>query len=186
MQLQRWLAKKKSPNSVFTFMMLDKQGGQLLSNPQIDLWLKYVDDFNLKSPNKVTSPISTLEMHYQDEMLSHIIIEAQKILNTKNIATILQGEQIQRWLSSKKSPYNVFELFQLVKASDKLLDSLQFVVWVKYVDKFNKQNPDNQYVHYGDDVLVKMVEVAKTHSDTKKIVTRLETERLWNEETYFF
>ncbi|KAG6611013.1 Multidrug resistance protein ABC Superfamily [Phytophthora cinnamomi] len=76
--------------------------------------------------------------HYGDEGVIRLLEAAKKVPTSEAIATRLQREQLQYWLSIRNEPDDVFNLFQLNKAEDKFLESPQFSAWAKYSDDFFK------------------------------------------------
>lgn len=66
---------------------------------------------------------------------------------------------------------------------DKLVDSLQFVLWFRYADEFIKKNPDYPNLlmptlmqHNCDDALLAMIEVAMKNPSTLTIAKKLHKE----------
>ncbi|GMF52818.1 unnamed protein product [Phytophthora fragariaefolia] len=66
-----WLKKGKVADDVFTKMKLNKISGEKLFQDQKFLgWVKYVDDFNAKNPDKATSMIPTLTKNFGDDVVA--------------------------------------------------------------------------------------------------------------------
>jgi hypothetical protein len=111
------------------------------------------------------------------------VIEKFKGLFTPPAATT---EIVQGWLKTSKLPSEAFVWLKLDKAGHKLLENGQFATWVKYVDRFNKQNPNEPTTviatlasHYSSQELTKILEAAKKVPGTTKLSTRLEGELRW-------
>ncbi|EGZ13816.1 hypothetical protein PHYSODRAFT_512196, partial [Phytophthora sojae] len=77
----------------------------------------------------------------------------------------------------------VFQKLGVFLAMDKLVDSLQFVLWFRYADEFIKKNPDYPNLlmptlmqHNCDDALLAMIEVAMKNPSTLTIAKKLHKE----------
>ncbi|OWZ12206.1 Avirulence (Avh) protein [Phytophthora megakarya] len=123
--------------------------------------------------------LGTLSSHYQDDVLSQMLIAAKKKPETKEMATTLQIEQLQTWLSKKTPADDVFALLQLNKADDKLFDSPQFALWSKYLDDLSGPNKETTMIatlstHYADEAMIKLINAAKDNPAMKGMATKLE------------
>ncbi|KAG6955565.1 hypothetical protein JG688_00011821 [Phytophthora aleatoria] len=143
---------------------------------------------NKANPKKQTSLIKTLTIHYGDEGLAKIIQAAKQIPSTASIAKRLQTEQLQRWITQGKSPDDVFALLKLDKAGQKVFTHPEVVTWAKYVDDFNKANPDKHVTlfstfaaRFNDETLVQMLIAAKKVPSTEKIAVQVQAvqTKLW-------
>ncbi|KAG4247681.1 hypothetical protein PC116_g4534 [Phytophthora cactorum] len=85
-------------------LQLHKSGNALLNNPQLSVWMGYMNLFNKVNPTKKTSMVAALTAHYGDQGLTRIIEAAKKVPTTSTMAKHLQTEQIQRWMADKKTP----------------------------------------------------------------------------------
>ncbi|OWY95875.1 Avirulence (Avh) protein, partial [Phytophthora megakarya] len=185
-QLQKWLNNDKSADAVFTRLHLHQAGKRLFSNPQFATWLQYADDLSAKHPTKDIPAIGTLSRQYDDKTLYKMIKVAKMAPTTKELATKLQAEQLQHWVSTRKSADDVFRLFKLDKAGRTIFSNPEFVTWTKYVDDLNAKHPEEptsmvptltKYFN-DDDTVFKMIETAKGVEETKNIATKVETEWL--------
>ncbi|KAF4146153.1 hypothetical protein GN958_ATG04628 [Phytophthora infestans] len=108
-KLQSWLNSEKPADTVFMRMHLHK-----------------ADDWVLQAPQFT---IPTLTRQLGDDKLYRVIKSAKMIPQTKNIATRLETELVQYWVTIRKDPDEVFRL--------------NFSEWVSYVDDVNAKNPEN-------------------------------------------
>ncbi|EGZ07993.1 hypothetical protein PHYSODRAFT_455930, partial [Phytophthora sojae] len=98
---QRWLSKNKSPADAFKLFGLQADDA-LLSNPALNSWVKYLDDFNTKNPNEKTTMLKTFKTYYGDEELYKLLKAAKEVDTTKKMATDLQTAQVAYWLATKQ------------------------------------------------------------------------------------
>lgn len=77
-----------SPASVFESLNLGTRN--VLTNPSLNTWVKYMDDFNARYPTEKTTMIDTITVQLGDEGLATILERAMKVANTKAFATKLQ------------------------------------------------------------------------------------------------
>ncbi|POM58413.1 RxLR effector family protein [Phytophthora palmivora] len=67
-QLQKWLKKSTSADTVFKRLDLTKAGDELFSNTQFARWIQYVDDLNGQTRKEAVSAISKLTSEYGDDL----------------------------------------------------------------------------------------------------------------------
>eukprot|EP00644_Phytophthora_capsici_P011623 jgi/Phyca11/123179/e_gw1.50.121.1 len=176
-QLQEWLRKGKTAESVFYRMNL--KTSQLFENPQFLRWLQYADD--LSASGKGTSAISILSNKYGDEKLYQMIRWAKEKLNTQDLGMRLQTEQLEHWVKVGKDPDEVFKLYYLNHAGGGILSSSQFNAWAKYVDDLSAKNEGATVSiiptlrkYYSDDNLIKIALAAKEVDETETMGMKLE------------
>ncbi|POM61755.1 RxLR effector family protein [Phytophthora palmivora] len=181
-QIQRLLAAKTSPVTVFKILMLDKAGKNLLDNPMFSTWAKYVDDLNMKTANKKTSLLSALKNHYNKEDLAKMVDAAKKTPGLEKKVERLEIEQ------TKDIPDELFKRLKLDKAGGHLLDHPGLNTWINFIKGYNKDNPKYQTTlistmvyHYGDKRVIQILNAAKDVKSTAIIAKRLQTElfQLW-------
>ncbi|OWZ01365.1 Avirulence (Avh) protein [Phytophthora megakarya] len=141
-QLQSWLKKGESSDTVFTRLQLSTAGDNLFDNPQFVRWIQYTDDLSAKMPKETVSAMSTLAARYDDDVLHKMIQAAKNVPSTRDLATKLKTEQMEHWVKVGKDPDDVFHLFKLDKTGDKLFSNPEFTAWAKYVDDFNTKHPE--------------------------------------------
>lgn len=180
-QMQRWMTM--APDEVFKALNLDTAAEKMFGSSPLNAWGKYAASFNAANPDKKTSLIGVLTTSYGDDGVVALLAAAKKVPGSEAVATRLQTEQIQRWLSNDKPPHEIFPLLQLDKAGDKLFASPQFSTWIKYVDDFGNKNIgtkprtiETMRYFYEDDVLAKMILTAEKNPSTKKMAQRADDE----------
>ncbi|KAK1944363.1 hypothetical protein P3T76_004275 [Phytophthora citrophthora] len=92
---------------------------RLFENPQFIRWLQYAGD--LSATGKGSSAISVLSTKYGDETLYAMIEWAKKQEGTKVLDTRLQTDQLQHWIRTRKDPDEVFRLYDLNFAGQRIL-----------------------------------------------------------------
>ncbi|POM68823.1 Hypothetical protein PHPALM_14961, partial [Phytophthora palmivora] len=174
-----------SDETVFVRLHLHQDGTWLLYNPRFATWVQYADDLSAKNPTKGISAISTLTTLYGDDALFKMIEAAKKVPSTETLATKLQTELMQHWVTTRKDPDDIFRLFNLDKVGKNIISNPQFTSWVKYVDDLNAKHPEEPTSMFStltkylrDDVLLKMTEDNKWYKQTKGIATKLESDWL--------
>ncbi|KAE9299420.1 hypothetical protein PF001_g15447 [Phytophthora fragariae] len=169
-------------------MRLNKVGTWLLYRPQFTNWLKYVDDLSAKNPAKGTSAFSTLTAQYGDAALYKMIEDAGDILRTKDLATKLQKELMQHWITTAKSPDDAFHAMNLGKIENNILSNREFTAWAKYADDFNAKYPEQPALmvpvprkYYSDGALFKMTDEMISGGEFKSVATKIQDElsQLW-------
>ncbi|KAE8963281.1 hypothetical protein PF005_g29778, partial [Phytophthora fragariae] len=182
-RLQKWLAEGKPADTVFARMRLDKKGNWLLYRPQFTDWLKYVDDLSAKNPTKGTSSFSTLTAHYGDDAPYKMIEDAVRYAGLKDLAMKLQKELMQYWITTAKSPDDVFHAMNLDKVKHTILRNPEFTAWAKYVDDFNAKYPEQPALmapalrkYYSDGALFKMTDEVISGRGSKSIATKIQDE----------
>nr|AMJ52088.1 RxLR128 [Phytophthora capsici] len=179
-QLQQWLNKGKTAESVFYRMNLENTlYTRVFKSPQFPRWLQYADD--LSASGKGSSAISILSTKYGDEKLYQMIGWAKKESSTKVLGTRLQTEQLEHWVKVGKDPEEVFKLYDLNYAGRRILSNSQFSAWMKYVDDLNAKN-EGAFVsiiptlrkYFSDDDLFKIALAAKRSGETEAMGTKLD------------
>ncbi|KAF4136453.1 hypothetical protein GN958_ATG14348 [Phytophthora infestans] len=167
-QMRFWKNSGVTADNVFKFYKLDKGVSNLLENPAMNVWIRYANDFN---PGPKTTLFEKLSKSYSDTTLSQILIAAQKSKKTEVLAADLQSQQIRVWLDRLEPPENVFKLLILDKGADGLLANPQMQTWIRYSEKYLRENPYSAKVtvigtltkYYSDTAMVTILKTARTH-----------------------
>ncbi|KAH7469378.1 RxLR effector protein PSR2 [Phytophthora ramorum] len=182
-QLEGWKTMGLSNNGVFKLLQLNRGVDNLLVNPNLSIWVKYMNYLGKNGHDDEAVMIKTFMAHYSDKALSQMLTTAKKVPDTKVVATKLQTELLGAWQTSKKTPEDVFKLLQLDKAVDGILTNPMLRTWMKYMDDFNLKNPDKEttviktfMTHYSDDTLAPMLMMAKKVPATNSIATKLQSQ----------
>ncbi|KAF4146174.1 hypothetical protein GN958_ATG04649 [Phytophthora infestans] len=129
---------------------------------------------------KGASAVSVLTTQYGDDVLYKMIQDAKRVPSMEGLASRLQREQLQFWITTRKDPTEVFRIFKLHTKGESMLSDSKFNAWVKYVDTLNVNNPEepkllistlSKYIFEGD-----LLTMAKSTEGANSIATKLETE----------
>ncbi|KAE9280002.1 hypothetical protein PR003_g28078, partial [Phytophthora rubi] len=188
--MQNWIATAKSPDDVFHAMSLDKVKHNILSNPEFTAWAKYVDDFNAKYPEQPASMAPALRKHFSDGALFKMTDEVISGRGSKSVATKIQDELIDLWLSGRKTPDDALVELGLGRTVDTLMESPLFNTWLKYSTAYSTKYPQEKSTvietlkrTFGDIKVARMLQKAKTTDATRSIAKQLESAQLemwWN------
>uniref|UniRef100_H3H3S2 RxLR effector PexRD54 WY domain-containing protein n=1 Tax=Phytophthora ramorum TaxID=164328 RepID=H3H3S2_PHYRM len=166
-QLQGWLKSGKSPDSAFVQMGLGNVEDNLMASPLFSTWVKYLDDFNAQYPAEKTA-------------LFHVLTKS-----TKAVATKLETQQMQVWLTSGKSSDDVFTLLKLDKTEKNFFGNPLYKTWSSYLNGFNNKNRGKEAnllktltTHYNDKPLIKILEEAKKSPHLESTASKLQTEKV--------
>ncbi|KAL3663842.1 hypothetical protein V7S43_011255 [Phytophthora oleae] len=161
-QIANWAALGKNPDDIFEVLKLNSAKSLLFDQPPVNTWLKFMDDFALKSSSAEFSAISTLRKYYSDATLAKMIIVASKSTKTSDAAKRVETELLRTWFNSMKSPTDVLRLLKLNKASQSSLSP----IWTKYVALFNKVDPK-----FKTEMLQEWVKKGLITDDTFRLLT---------------
>ncbi|OWZ07667.1 RxLR effector protein [Phytophthora megakarya] len=180
-QLKIWNNAQTQTDDVFKLLQLNRAGRSPFKSPEFSVWTKYLHD--IKAPYQDKIILSTLSSHYTDDVVSQMLISARKRPETEEMATKLQLEQLQVWTSKGTPTDDVYNFLQLNRAGDKLFDTPEFALWVKYLDDRVVTYKDKIVfstlsAHYSDDVLSQMIVAAKKIPSTENIATKLQADQL--------
>nr|7XVK_B Chain B, RxLR effector protein PSR2 [Phytophthora sojae] len=186
-QMRTWLAAKKTPDDMFLVFKLNKAGDDILSSPLLSAWTNYMKLSNKENPKAQTTLIATMTKHYGDSGVSQILAAARKSPATQSTAKRLEAEQVQLWLKKGRTPDDTFTLLSLDRAGDDLLASPQFNTWMKYINYYNKENPDEKttvlaklMTHFDDEELTPILVVARKVPSTESTAAKLQAEQFKN------
>ncbi|KAL4140099.1 hypothetical protein PRNP1_015174 [Phytophthora ramorum] len=184
-QLQGWLRSGKTPGNAFVQLGLGKVGDSLLASPLFSTWVKYLDDFNAQYSAKETTLFHVLTKRVKDEPLARVIAFGKTLDSTKAVATKLESQQMQVWLSSGKSSDDVFTLLKLDKAPDNFFDNPLYKTWSSYMSVYNNKHPGKETnlfktltTYYNDKRLIKILEEAKKFPNLESTASKLQAEKI--------
>ncbi|KAG2870292.1 hypothetical protein PC116_g30175 [Phytophthora cactorum] len=125
-RLEDWKLRNIPPLDVFEALQFKKH--DILMNPALTSWFKYLDDFNVRNPTEKLSLMETLSLglgdralaevleagpilsdpeNYADEALIEMLVAAKKDPTAETIAKNLELLLLTRWLREKKQPPTV-------------------------------------------------------------------------------
>ncbi|KAE8904702.1 hypothetical protein PF005_g25392 [Phytophthora fragariae] len=118
--------------------MYERPLDTLLENPLFNSWVKYVD---AKYPEMKATVIETLTRRYGVEDVVKMLSTAKKEDAIRTIATKLESELLEMWLSSGKSVKAVFKLLKLNDPTMVFVKNPLLKTWVPYMNVVVKENP---------------------------------------------
>ncbi|ETL35006.1 hypothetical protein L916_12821 [Phytophthora nicotianae] len=85
----------------------------------------------------------TLAGKYEDDALYRLIQQAKRNPETTSLATHLQGELTQYWITMKKDPGEIYRKFQLdeIQSKKDIFNKPEFAAWVNYADQLSVTYP---------------------------------------------
>ncbi|KAL3663754.1 hypothetical protein V7S43_011169 [Phytophthora oleae] len=182
-RIKTWLVKGTSTDDAFMKLGLNTAGSKIFEDPKLLTWAAYVTKVEKQNPEEII--LAKLSTQFTEGSLAKMIAGAKQASKTEGLATILQAQQRQVWLSTGKSSDGVFKLLQLDEAGTKLFKNQQFSTWTSFVDAFNRKNPSEEVSilakltkTYDDLALSKMLEAAKKVPKTKIIASKLQTQQI--------
>lgn len=94
-----------NPNAVFWVLDLKRPHLQVpdLTNPTLNTWIKFTDEFNKKNPCETTTLIDTLRANFVDEALVDALTWAKDVPSSKRIATNLISALVSKWVHEDKT-----------------------------------------------------------------------------------
>ncbi|KAG2769903.1 hypothetical protein PC129_g24370 [Phytophthora cactorum] len=140
-RLEDWKLRNIPPLDVFEALQFKKH--DILMNPALTSWFKYLDDFNVRNPTEKLSLMETLSLglgdralaevleagpilsdpeNYADEALIEMLVAAKKDPTAETIAKNLELLLLTRWLREKKQPPTVAR-WMFADKSGEMLDT---------------------------------------------------------------
>ncbi|POM81626.1 Avirulence protein (Avh) [Phytophthora palmivora] len=181
-KLAKYLKRDKETDAVFAKLKLNTAGEKLFENPKFLAWVKYVDDYNVKNPNKPKSMLPTLMRQYSGESLSMMLEAAKQVGSTKSVATKLQTEQMKIWKNAGLSTDELFKIYKLDDGVSNLLANPAMNIWVRYMNEFNPGTKttlfDTLRKHYSDETISQVLIAAKKVPTTEKLAVELQHKQI--------
>ncbi|KAF1793661.1 hypothetical protein GQ600_6682 [Phytophthora cactorum] len=98
-QFRGWIRNDKSADDVFRILKLDDPAN--IADLNLNAWLKYLDAFNHRFPEKATNTLDTFKGVYGgDKELAKMLVAALKVPATKAQAERLQIAQFTQWFEN--------------------------------------------------------------------------------------
>uniref|UniRef100_H3H495 RxLR effector protein n=1 Tax=Phytophthora ramorum TaxID=164328 RepID=H3H495_PHYRM len=134
-QLEGWKNMGLSADDAFKTLNLNVGAEKVFKNPNLNAWVKYMDDLNSGLPRKnQVSMIDTFRRNFGDDALSKMLVAAKKDPVTEKIATDMQASLLSKWVLARKDPEAVSEIAGSSLAGKMLHRT--------YLEKFNLRWPD--------------------------------------------
>ncbi|OWZ12114.1 RxLR effector protein [Phytophthora megakarya] len=161
-QMTRWHQERNSVGHVYKFLRMSDDGYDMLTSSKFQLLDDYAKLINKDNPEIPLLGGLTAGLRGEKNMVA-FLQAAKRRPETMEKATKLETSLFKKWTDENQLPVNVFQWLKLDRRSvDDTFDADNFKIFVKYVDDFNKNNPQKQQSaigifknSYGDDALVK-------------------------------
>ncbi|KAL4086403.1 hypothetical protein PRIC1_014107 [Phytophthora ramorum] len=134
-QLEGWKNMGLSADDAFKTLNLNVGAEKVFTNPNLNAWVKYMDDLNSGLPRKnQVSMIDTFRRNFGDDALSKMLVAAKKDPVTEKIATDMQASLLSKWVLARKDPEAVSKIVGSSLAGKMLHGT--------YLEKFKLAWPD--------------------------------------------
>ncbi|ETP36074.1 hypothetical protein F442_15888 [Phytophthora nicotianae P10297] len=97
---------------------LDKKIENLLTNPNLETYVTYMNLFNKYSPGRETTLVNTFVTFYGDEAVAKVIEAAKKVESTEEFAKDLQVALFSQWMWEGAQPKQIWKMLHLEKSTD--------------------------------------------------------------------
>ncbi|OWZ19825.1 Avirulence (Avh) protein [Phytophthora megakarya] len=145
-QLKMWLDSGKSTDDVFKLLKLDNEANidGFRDKTLLSTWISYINVFIEKNPDTADVLLSAWQSRLNDRPLNQILNLVKKSPSMDAVTLKMQANNIPKYHARNESPWKVFKLLALDNIGDGILGKPLFHTWMKYVDDFNKRNPEQQ------------------------------------------
>ncbi|ETK78347.1 hypothetical protein L915_15600 [Phytophthora nicotianae] len=96
----------------------DKKIENLLTNPNLETYVTYMNLFNKYSPGRETTLVNTFVTFYGDEAVAKVIEAAKKVESTEEFAKDLQVALFSQWMWEGAQPKQIWKMLHLEKSTD--------------------------------------------------------------------
>nr|KAH7495970.1 RxLR effector protein PSR2 [Phytophthora ramorum]KAH7496251.1 RxLR effector protein PSR2 [Phytophthora ramorum] len=108
---------QRSVDNMFELLKLDEGVSKLLTSPNLNAFVTYMNVFNRGNPAKETTLVKTMTISYGDELLAKALEAAKHVPSTRKMATDLQMAQFSMWLSEGAKPSQIWKILKMNKAT---------------------------------------------------------------------
>ncbi|KAG3086261.1 hypothetical protein PI125_g18988 [Phytophthora idaei] len=102
----------------------------MLESPVYTMWTNYIAMFKKANPRYTEDQLATLIRSFGHKELSMMLISAEKVQSTTDIATRLRAELFDLWRASKVDPAGVYKMLHVENAA---ANSPTRTFWSEYV-----------------------------------------------------
>ncbi|KAI9984904.1 hypothetical protein PInf_006458 [Phytophthora infestans] len=145
-QFDRWMSLKESPLDVYNRLRPSYGDRSFFDEPQLNVWVSYMNVFVDKNPSKVDKMFLELGDTFGNMHLFRVLGEAKKFPNMESTTAKLQMEKASTLFASGKSPEDIFRVLALDKVGNDILSNTLFHKWLAYLQKFNKEHEQPRIV----------------------------------------
>ncbi|OWZ19744.1 Avirulence (Avh) protein [Phytophthora megakarya] len=181
-QLTNWLNADKSVDDVFKLLKFHNDGKAALT--KVEVLEEYIKKINSVKSEHITL-LDTLRtaLGGDDKLVSIIAMAKVGKAARKEKALELETALIAKWTSENVLPERIFRRLKLNKNGnvENVFSSDKLETFTKYVDEFNKKNPNREAsllgsltTNYGEAAVAKGLILAKEFSSTQTLVTKLQ------------
>ncbi|ETP08035.1 hypothetical protein F441_15882 [Phytophthora nicotianae CJ01A1] len=117
-QVKIWMRSGKTADDIFMVLKLDKKIENLLTNPNLETYVTYMNLFNKYSPGRETTLVNTFVTFYGDEAVAKVIEAAKKVESTEEFAKDLQVALFSQWMWEGAQPKQIWKMLHLEKSTD--------------------------------------------------------------------
>ncbi|KAF1785201.1 hypothetical protein GQ600_23501 [Phytophthora cactorum] len=153
-------ASEHSTLDVFEALQFKKH--DILMNPALTSWFKYLDDFNVRNPTEKLSLMETLSLGLGDRALAEVLEAGMNAGRTKEISTKLKNQLFAEWETKKFSPTHIW------CCGLKNITGMQQDRFFRI--RYELLCPEN----YADEALIEMLVAAKKDPTAETIAKNLE------------
>ncbi|KAG6945861.1 hypothetical protein JG688_00016340, partial [Phytophthora aleatoria] len=147
-KLRFWLAKKKTAAAALVKLKLDRSVDGALASPKLNTLSNYVDMFSKKCPNGQASLLGARTAKYGEIGVAKGLVTAKRVTSSKDIATKLQTQQLEGWLSNQRSVKDVFTILKISDNDILFVLSRKLDTLDEYIKVFNAKNPQHKKDFY--------------------------------------
>ncbi|OWZ00664.1 Avirulence (Avh) protein [Phytophthora megakarya] len=181
------LQRRKIPYKALIDLGLGKSRntlvGQLMDEKSLaNIWVKYLQAFNMRYPDQKTTTIQSLTNSFGDVDVTTMLHTAKMDIWTRNLASQLEVAQVKMWLDSGKTTDDVFKLLKLDKQAISFQNKVLLNTWISYINAFIKENPNKKItlfsaleIRFKDRQLNEILNVAKKFPGMESIATKIQT-----------
>ncbi|ETM38177.1 hypothetical protein L914_15449, partial [Phytophthora nicotianae] len=117
-QVKIWMRSGKTADDIFMVLKLDKKIENLLTNPNLETYVTYMNLFNKYSPGRETTLVNTFVTFYGDEAVAKVIEAGKKVESTEEFAKDLQVALFSQWMWEGAQPKQIWKMLHLEKSTD--------------------------------------------------------------------
>ncbi|KAL3663727.1 hypothetical protein V7S43_011142 [Phytophthora oleae] len=134
-ELKGYLKQQQSADEVFGLLKLTDKTDNILANPKIKAWAKYIKMFNEKNPKDQVQMIDLLTARLGEDVASRMIEAAKSLPSSKKLADKLQTDQFRGWIDRETTPGALLKILKLDDSAN--IGNANFQALEKYVGVYN-------------------------------------------------
>ncbi|OWZ16298.1 RxLR effector protein [Phytophthora megakarya] len=197
LKVRKWVISKKDTKYIFNLLELDRGVDKVLYNPNIRLYVSYIDRFKKKNPAKEVELIDMFIKTYGNYDVARMVEVGMNSPRTKTFSKRMRLELLNNWLANERTAHDIFSLLKIDTAGYSLFKAPKMNkesnptlnIFARYIDQLNML-PRSRKVKlidlfsekYDDKAIAKMVEIGVMVPSTNAVSSKLLRELLskWN------